>query len=193
VSRIIAGALASRRIATPASPQTRATTDLVREAVFSQLASWLGRAGSDPAVQLAGVGFLDLYAGSGAVGLEAFSRGASVTWVDKHQGAARVIRHNLAQLGAAGRVVVADVAAFLSRGAQPCQVVWLDPPYAMASEQVEAVIRLADQRGWVAPQGRVVVERSARSCAIEFPLGFHSMEQRRYGETIVWFAERGWA
>jgi 16S rRNA (guanine966-N2)-methyltransferase len=136
---------------------------------------------------------LDLYAGSGAVGLEAFSRGASVTWVEKHPGAARVIRHNLAQLGAAGPVVVADAGTFLARQADPCQVVWLDPPYALATEQVEAVIDRAGRRGWVAPGGRVVVERSSRSSAIEFPLGFHSIEHRRYGETVVWFAERGWA
>ena len=71
MSRIIAGSLASRRVATPPGTLTRPTTDRVRESVFAQIASHLGRAGRDPAEQLAGLAFLDLFAGSGAVGLEA--------------------------------------------------------------------------------------------------------------------------
>ena len=191
VSRIIAGKLASRRVATPAGETTRPTTDRVRESVFAHIASRLGVVDRDPAEQLAGCTFLDLYAGSGAVGLEAASRGARVTWVENHAGAARVIRKNLDTLKVTGTVRIMDVARYLSTTPVLFDLVWMDPPYTVATEEVEGVLTLLDEKGWVGQQGIVMVERAGRTSAIEFPESFLNVGQRRYGDTIVYSAEKG--
>ena len=100
MTRIIAGAAKGRRVATPTGSRTRPTTDRVREAVFSVIASWAGTLGEPAASQLDGLAFLDLFAGSGAVGLEAASRGASPVWaVESDPATARLIRRNAAGFG----------------------------------------------------------------------------------------------
>lgn len=114
MSRIIAGSHKGHRLATPPGEATRPTSDRVREAVFGMLASELGRAG-DPSVMLAGCGFLDLYAGSGAVALEAASRGADrVVAVEHDRRAAEVIRRNVRETGLAVRVVPSSVEKYLA-------------------------------------------------------------------------------
>jgi len=191
VSRIIAGKLASRRVATPPGESTRPTTDRVRESVFAGLASKLGVVDNNPAEQLAGRTFLDLYAGSGAVGLEAASRGAKVTWVENHAGAARVIRKNLDTLKVAGTVRIMDVARFLSSTPVPFDIVWMDPPYSVPSDEIERILADLEEKGWVGDAGLVLVERAGRTSAIEFPESFLNVGQRRYGDTIVYSAEKG--
>ena len=175
----------------PAGESTRPTTDRVRESVFAQIASRLGVVDRDPAEQLSGLAFLDLYAGSGAVGLEAYSRGANVTWVESHAGAARVITKNLDALKAAGSVRIMDVARFLATASVPFDIVWMDPPYTVANEEIEKILARLDENHWVSRGGIVLVERAGRTSAIEFPESFLNVGHRRYGDTIVYSAEKG--
>ncbi len=191
MSRIIAGRLASRHISTPTGSQTRPTTDRVRESVFAQIAAWLGTADRAPQEQLAGLAFLDLYAGSGAVGLEAASRGARPTWVEKDRSTARLIDQNRRRLDVQGRVQAMDVTSYLTRSPAGAgfDLVWLDPPYAVPTAVVDQVIALVADRGWLKPDGWTVVERSCRTSAIEFPESFLNVGDRRYGDTVIYYAE----
>lgn len=187
MARIIAGSRKGRRLLTPSGATTRPTSDRVREAAFGVLASELGRVG-DAAVMLGGLGFLDLYAGSGAVALEAASRGATpVVAVEKDRRAAQVIRRNVSDSGLAVQVVGGSVEKYLDGEPRPFTVAWLDPPYAVADARVGAVLhRLAD--GWLAPDALVVVERSARGAALPWPERLGDRWERRYGETVLYFA-----
>lgn len=164
---------------------TRPTSDRVREAVFSALES-SGRV-RDAAV-------LDLYAGSGALGLEAASRGASrVVLVERSAGAAGTCRKNAAALeralpGARIRVVQAAVASFLAQAGNgvPFDLAFLDPPYQLAEPELAsalaALVPLLADGAWA------VVERSARSPEPAWPDGLERIRLRRYGETAVWTA-----
>jgi len=183
--------LASRRVATPVGDSTRPTTDRVRESIFAFIVSFLEMADKDPSEQLAGLSFLDLYAGSGAVGLEAYSRGAQVTWVEKDRAAANVITKNCETLKVAGRVRIIDVARFLAGPGVPVDIVWMDPPYTVPSEEIERILGLIDSQGWVKDGGLILVERAGRTSAIEFPESFLNVGQRRYGDTTIYCAEKG--
>ena len=133
MTRIIGGTAGGRRLETPRGQTTRPTSDRVREALFSAIES---RTGS-----LDGLRFLDLYAGSGAVGLEAWSRGAGVvTMVEQDRRTAALIARNAATLGfSRARVVATSVASFLaSPPAAPYDVVFADPPYPMSDQDVDA-------------------------------------------------------
>jgi len=187
VSRIIAGSLASRRFATPKGTTTRPTTDRVRESVFSYLASTLGVADRDPAEQLASLRFLDLFAGSGAMGLEAVSRGAEATWVDHLS--AGVIRANCETLGVRGTIVSRNVGPFVSRESTTFDIVWMDPPYELPTADVDQLISHINDRGLVKSHGIVLVERSRRSSAVEFPESFLNVCTRHYGESVIYTAE----
>jgi 16S rRNA (guanine966-N2)-methyltransferase len=182
MTRIIGGVAGGRRIKAPAGDRTRPTSDRVREALFSAVDSALG--------SLHGLRFLDLYAGSGAVGLEARSRGAGlVTLVEHDRRAAKVIRDNIAALGFSNvDVVVSDTARVL--GDPPLarfDVVFLDPPYAAPAEEVTAALQTLLDRGWLAAQALVVVERAARGAGLQWPEGFMGDRARRYGETVLWY------
>ena len=83
------------------------------------------------------------------------------------------------------------MARFLSTASAPFDIVWMDPPYTVASEEVEGILALLDEKGWVNQDGIVLVERAGRSSAIEFPESFLNVGQRRYGDTIVYNAEKG--
>lgn len=168
---------------------TRPTTDRVRESVFAFLASRLAAAGGDPGQQLAGRQFLDLYAGSGAVGLEAASRGARVTWVDRAAGATRVIDANRAALGVPGNVARLEVRRFLAGPPAPFDIVWMDPPYEVGNDEVEHLVDRVAQ-GWVVAGGLVLVERAWRTTAIEFPESFLNVGRRRCGDTAIHYAEK---
>jgi 16S rRNA (guanine966-N2)-methyltransferase len=182
MTRIIGGEAGGRRITTPAGDRTRPTSDRVREALFSAVDAELG--------SLHGLRFLDVYAGSGAVGLEARSRGAGVvTLVERDRRTARVIRDNVAGLGL-GRVevVVADVARALGHPPRaPYDVVFADPPYAVEEAQVSAVLAALRGNGWLSPGALVVVERSSRSPEPAWPEGLAGDRSRRYGETVLWY------
>jgi 16S rRNA (guanine966-N2)-methyltransferase len=177
MSRVIGGASGGRRLATPSGRGTRPTSDRVREALFSSLVSLFG--------DLAGVAFLDLYAGSGAVGLEAASRGAApVTLVEQDAGAVRVIRQNLAAVDARDvEVVAAPVGRFLAGLSRSFQAVFLDPPYAEPVD--ETLVALAD--GWLAADAVVCVERASRDAAMRWPAGLSPLRSRRYGDTTLWY------
>ncbi|NYT93895.1 16S rRNA (guanine(966)-N(2))-methyltransferase RsmD [Salinispora sp. H7-4] len=186
MTRIVAGALGGRRIATPPGAGTRPTSDRVREALFSAVAA---------AVDLEGARFADLYAGSGAVGLEALSRGAAhVLLVESNPRAARTIRENMAALraGPAARLVTGKVATVLAAGPDggPYDVIFADPPYPVSDEEVSAMLAALAGNGWLAPEALVVVERSSRSGPVGWVPGVTGERSRRYGETILWYGRR---
>jgi 16S rRNA (guanine966-N2)-methyltransferase len=154
----------------------------VREALFSTIESWCG--------SLSGLRFLDLYSGSGAVGIEAWSRGAGVvTMVESDRRAVALIRDNARSVGCrAGTVLSAPVAATLRRApAAPYDVAFLDPPYPQASADVDADLHSLSEFGWLVPGAMVIVERSTRSEPPTFPEGFTDLRDRRYGETTLWY------
>lgn len=190
VTRIIGGTHGGQRIATPNTDRTRPTADRVREAFFAALISWAGTVGEE--LPLAGLSFLDLFAGSGAIGLEAASRGASpVTLVEHDRSTAALIRKNAATLSIPADVVTGSVSSFLDGPARRHDVVWLDPPYALPTAEVNALVASLVERGWLAPDGLVVVERSSRDEPITFGEGFVDRWERRYGETTLFHAQIG--
>jgi 16S rRNA (guanine966-N2)-methyltransferase len=182
VTRIIAGEARGRRIATPPGRSTRPTADRVREALFSAVDAAAG--------SLHGLRFLDLYAGSGAVGLEARSRGAGpVTLVEQDRRAAAVIRRNAAGLGfpEVEVRVAAALRALQTPPGTPYDVVFLDPPYDLPDDDVTAVLGALTSHGWLAAGALVVVERSARGGAPSWPAGLQADRTRTYGETVLWY------
>lgn len=190
MSRIIAGSRKGHRLHTPAGDATRPTSDRVREAAFAMLASELGRSG-DAADQLTGRAFLDLYAGSGAVALEAASRGAaSVVAVEQDRRAADVIRRNVRETGLGVKVVATSVEKYLAGAPARFDICWLDPPYRLANTAVEAALaRLGE--GWLAPGAIVVVERARRGEPFAWPDRLGDRWERRYGETTLFLATEG--
>jgi len=181
VTRIVAGSVGGRVLTVPRAG-TRPTSERVREALFSRL---------EHLDAVDGARVLDLFAGSGALGLEAASRGAAaVTLVEAARSAADVCRRNVAALGLAGVVVVATERAerFVER---PVTASWdlvlVDPPYDLAEADLAAV--LAGLTGALASGAVVVVERSTRAPEPAWPAGLHRFDSRSYGETAVWFAE----
>ena len=183
--RIIAGEAGGRRLTVPPGESVRPTSDRVKESVFSALGP--GR--------LVGARVLDLYAGSGALGLEALSRGAAeALLVDRDQAAGRAIRANIETLGFEGRAVLrqSPVATVLaaSRPGDPFDLALLDPPYDTPGADVEAVVLALVEREWLAPDATVVVERAAGSPPLSWPAGWGSTWERCYGDTLVLFAQR---
>ena len=188
MTRIVAGSVGGRRLRTLPGDETRPTVERVREALFSALESALGG--------LAGRRVLDLYAGSGAVGLEALSRGAAeAVMVERHRRAAALIRRNAQALGLSGWSVVAEpVRSYLRSGAAaPFDVVFLDPPYALPGEELADVLAGLAGGGWLAAGGYVVVERSRRDPGPAWPEGIDPLRDRRYGETVLWYGRRAGA
>jgi 16S rRNA (guanine966-N2)-methyltransferase len=154
---------------------------------------------------LEGCRVLDLYAGSGALGLEALSRGADhALLVESDARAVRTIRQNIASLGLPGAEVAADrVERLLARGpggagnagdagragetGRPYDLVLADPPYALGAEEVETVLGLLRDRGWLAEDALVAVERESRGKDLVWPSGYEEERVRRYGEASVWY------
>jgi 16S rRNA (guanine(966)-N(2))-methyltransferase RsmD len=186
VSRIVAGTYGGRRIATPPGDETRPTSDRVREALFSSL---------DAANVLYGRRFLDLYAGSGAIGLEAASRGADhVLLVENDAKAARVIRENVALLKAAAVATISagKVATVLAGGpvGGRYDVVFADPPYAQSDQELTAMLGALIEHDWLEAGAMVIVERSKRSPEPAWVEGITPLRSRRYGETVLWYGRR---
>jgi 16S rRNA (guanine966-N2)-methyltransferase len=181
VTRIVAGAAKGRPLAVPPRG-TRPTSDRAREALFSTLAGLL---------DLDGARVLDLYAGTGAVGLEALSRGAAhVTFVESDRAAAGIVQRNVDAVGLPGaRVVRATAEVFLrERPGEPFDLVFADPPYALDETALAAVLAaLADR---LTSGGIAVVERSARGPEPHWPDVIQSVKQKRYGEGLLWYGRR---
>jgi 16S rRNA (guanine(966)-N(2))-methyltransferase RsmD len=183
VTRIVAGALGGRRIQTPPGRGTRPSSDRVREALFAAL---------EAMTELSGCRFADLYAGSGAVGLEAASRGAAaVLLVEADPRAARVARANIAALDLAERcrVLVARLPGALAAGpdGDPYDVVFADPPYDVPNEEIGELLRALVAYGWLADDAVVVVERSVRSGPPPEVEEITLHRSRRYGESVLWY------
>jgi 16S rRNA (guanine966-N2)-methyltransferase len=182
MTRIIGGRVGGRRITTPRGVSTRPTSDRVREALFATIESWCG--------SLVGLRFLDLYAGSGAVGLEAWSRGAGVvTLVEQDRRTAAMISSNAKELGFnRAQVVTGPVAGALSRPpAAPYDVAFLDPPYAQADAAVAADLAALVEQEWLVPGAMVVVERGSRCGEPGWPEGLADSREKKYGETVLWY------
>ncbi len=183
MTRVVAGAARGRRLAVPPGRGTRPTSDRAREGLFSTLEALLGT--------LSGRRFADLYAGSGAVGLEALSRGAaSVLLVEEDRAALSTLRANVAAVGLPGATVVAgDVARLGGSGhaGEAYDVVFLDPPYALPDDAVRAVLTDLAAGRWLAPGAVVVVERETRGGPFAWPGGFTGDRDRRYGEGSLWY------
>ena len=180
MTRIVAGAARGRRLAVP--PSARPTTDRVREALFNVLAARF---------DFEGLRVLDLYAGSGALGLEALSRGAAaVLFVDNDRRAIDVITRNIATVGLPGaRVRRGAVAAVLASGTtEPVDVVFADPPYDVSSAELQVVVESLSP-GWVTPGAVVVVERPFSEPELCWPPGWQVWQVRRYGDTRLEAAE----
>ncbi len=184
LTRIIAGAARGRRLAVPKGTVTRPTSDRAREGLFATVAAILG--------PLHGARVLDLFAGSGAVGLEALSRGAArVVFVESDARVARVIRANVAVVALPGGEVVCDrVERFLRRGPgddPAVDLVVADPPYAVSGAEVTGMLAALTSRGWLKPGALVAVERATRSGAVAWPGGYIPDRSRRYGEATFWY------
>ena len=182
--RIIAGRFKGHPLTTPKGANTRPTSDKVKESLFASLDS-LG--------MLKDAQVLDVYAGSGALGLEALSRGASrAVFIEKANSAAQVIRTNIANLKVEGQTRVVTAAAAAGARAlegESFDLILADPPYPLTESEVTAALEV------MAPRLRddsslLVVERSARSPQPELPAGLQFYEHRTYGETALWFVER---
>ncbi|MFE3541408.1 16S rRNA (guanine(966)-N(2))-methyltransferase RsmD [Nocardia sp. NPDC059177] len=184
MTRIVAGTAGGRRLKVPPAG-TRPTSDRVREALFSAI---------DARLDLDGARVLDLYAGSGALGLEALSRGAAhALLVESDRKAAAVLRANIAELGLPGAELrLAPVATVLAHPAPAdYDVVLADPPYDVSTADVTTDLAALAANGWLAPEALVIVERSIRSPEIVWPAGYAPLKTRKYGETRIELAEYG--
>jgi 16S rRNA (guanine966-N2)-methyltransferase len=178
VTRVIAGRARGRRLKVPPSG-VRPTGDRAREGLFNSLGSLL---------DLEGAAVLDLYAGSGALGLEALSRGAStVVFVESSPRVVPVLTANLAAVGLPGGQVLRGSVPTVVAGAAPraFDLVLADPPYATPATEVLEVLRALVTHGWLAPEGVVVVERSSREVPWEWPTPLVGLRERRYGEALL--------
>ena len=185
MTRIIAGQAGGRRLVTAPGRATRPTSDRTREGLFGTVLAIRG--------SLDGAAVADLYAGSGAVGLEALSRGAAeVMLVESDPRAAQVIRDNIAGIGLAGARLVTNgsverVLALGPGGARPREFVFADPPYALADSELARVLAALREHGWLAPGALVAVERATRSGPLTWPSGYESVRSRKYGEGTLWY------
>ena len=179
MTRIIAGSHGGRRLETPRGDGTRPTSDRVRESLFSSLESELGG--------FEGLHVVDLFAGSGALGLEAMSRGAgSAILVESDRRAVTTIRRNIASLGLAGAVVVPSRAeTFVQQPHEPAaDLVFVDPPYAMSTEVLAGLVEVL--RRHTADDALFVVERATRD-PFAWPGAVTGLRAKKYGETTLWY------
>jgi len=180
MSRIVAGTAKGRRLAVP-DRGTRPTSERAREALFSSLATLM---------DIDGAPVLDLFAGSGAVGLEALSRGASaVDLVENDRVACDVLRKNIAAVGLPGATLHrAPAAAYLGgRPDVPFELAFLDPPYALAEEALAALLAELCTPKWLAREAVVVIERAARGAPPTWPEGVNVIKNKRYGAGVLWY------
>jgi 16S rRNA (guanine966-N2)-methyltransferase len=178
VPRLISGVAGGRRLKVP-MVGVRPTGDRAREALFNSLGSLL---------DLSGAAVLDLYAGSGALGLEALSRGAaSVVFVESSPAVLPVLKENLAAVGLPGGRVVPGSVPTVVGGRAPGRfdLVLADPPYATPAAEVYEVLGALVDKNWAAPDAVVVVERPSRERDWEWPTPLAGLRDRRYGEAVL--------
>jgi 16S rRNA (guanine966-N2)-methyltransferase len=184
VTRIVGGAARGRHLAVPARG-TRPTSDRAREGLFNTLRAHL---------DVDGAHVLDLFAGTGAVGLEALSRGAAtVTFVESDRAAWDVLRRNIDVVGLPGTSVHRRPAAtYLTTAGtdDPFDLVFADPPYAFSDDHVAALLAALCEPGWLSDDAVVVVERSARGAEPQWPGCIALVTSRRYGEGVLWYGRR---
>jgi 16S rRNA (guanine966-N2)-methyltransferase len=181
--RIVAGVAKGRRLSGPAAG-TRPTSDRAREALFNSLGSLL---------DLDGARVLDLFAGTGAVGLEALSRGAiEAVFVESDAGAAQVLRRNIDVVGLPGaRIIRRPVAPVVATpSATAFDLVFADPPYEFDDAGLGAVLVEIEANGWLADEAVLVVERAARGAPPAWPEGVEGLRDRRYGAGVLWYGRR---
>lgn len=182
VSRIVAGTAKGRRLKVP-SRGTRPTSERVREAVFNALES---------RGELRDARVLDLYAGSGALGLEALSRGASeALFVENDRKAVEILRTNVAEIGLGGWIRSGTVEVVLTQEipAAPFDVVFADPPYVFDNSRIAGMLTALAKGNWIVDDGLVVIERGRRAGEPEYPPGFEHLREMRHGDTAVYWAE----
>lgn len=185
--RIIAGLGKGRNLFSP-SGSTRPTSDRAREALFSTLESEFG--------SLNDLAFLDLYCGSGAVGVEALSRGAAVIYaVDNDEKATEVARANLALLEnisgiGTNSVYTSSVGKFLEKGADlQFDVVFIDPPYDLPNSEIEKIMESLVRNGFLKKSSVVAIERDSKSKPLKWPSGLTESKVRKYGAATIFYAE----
>ncbi|AJF67487.1 16S rRNA (guanine(966)-N(2))-methyltransferase RsmD [Streptomyces vietnamensis] len=182
MTRVIAGTAGGRRLAVPPGNGTRPTSDRAREGLFSTWESFHG---------LEGARVADLYAGSGAVGLEALSRGAvHALLVEADPRAAKTIRDNVRSIGLPGAELRTGRAEQIVTGpapADPYDLVFLDPPYAVTDADLREILLTLCSGGWLSEDALVTVERSTRGGEFGWPEGFEPLRSRRYGEGTFWY------
>jgi 16S rRNA (guanine966-N2)-methyltransferase len=184
--RIIAGMFRQRAIVAPKSGETRPTSSMVREALFNICQSYIEN-----------VDFLDVYAGSGAMGLEALSRGArSATFIEKHPGAIKAIRQNIELLGVQDRALLLTGDAVqslmrLSRMSKQYQIIYADPPYD-AHNAVQEVLMLLNREKLLAQGGDLFIEESLKAPELDLHLeALQLQNSRKYGRSrLSHFVER---
>lgn len=178
MTTIVGGRWSGRRLTVPPGARTRPTAARVRAAIANALSATGG---------LLGASVLDLYAGSGALGLELASRGAAqVVLVERDRAAQATIRANLAMLGSAGITLVpTDAAAFARSPGEAFDIVLADPPYAEPGEALTRVLADLQRAGRLRPGADIVIERSVRDGQIDWPAPLESTRVRRYGDTLV--------
>jgi 16S rRNA (guanine966-N2)-methyltransferase len=178
MTRLIAGVAGGRRLKVPPAG-VRPTGDRAREGLFNSLGTLL---------DLEGARVLDLYAGSGALGLEALSRGAAeVVFVESAPRVLPVLTANLAAVGLPGGRVIAGSVPAVVAGPAPARfdLVLADPPYATPADDVLGVLRALAGGDWLAPGAVLVVERSSRERDWEWPTPLTGLRERRYGEALL--------
>jgi 16S rRNA (guanine966-N2)-methyltransferase len=183
VTRVVAGRVGGRRIAVPPRG-TRPTSERVREAIFSAVSS---------RIELVGARVLDLYAGSGALGIEALSRGAErALFVESDKRAAAVLRRNLDELGLAGGEVrsASVTSTVIGSPGEAYDLVLADPPYAMSDAKLREVLDALVRQGWLAANALLVVERGTRTQEPVWPEGVEPITTRRYGDTLICYGRR---
>lgn len=183
MTRIISGKYKGRNLTVPTSV-TRPTSSRVREAIFSSLQHSVG--------SFDGLLVLDLFAGSGALGIEALSRGAARTFfVEKDRSATACIEENLRTLGEKNFLVQkADVLELVGSGSSssPADLVFIDPPYVLSDAQVASILAALATNRWLANDALLVVERSSKS-VLDWPEGFEALANKTYGDTTIWYGE----
>jgi len=182
--RIVAGVAGGRRLAVPPGLTTRPTADRTREALFSSLATLL---------DLDGARVADLYAGSGAVGLEALSRGAEhALFVEQDRRVLPTLRANVDALGLPGALVRAEpVERVLAVAADaPYDLLFADPPYALEPAALTEVLTALVEGDWLAPGAVVALERPTRGPEPTWVPGVTAVRRRRYGEGTLWYGRR---
>ena len=177
--RVIAGLAKGRRLKAPPGPGTRPFTDRAKEALFSALGE-----------KVVGARILDLFAGSGSLGIEALSRGsASATFVEKSRGAAGLIRKNLDMTLLDGEVICGEVEQFLQSAQGEFDLAFVDPPYDLSLALVEDV--LSGTAELLGDGGMIVLHRRAGEEAPLAPGGTTLVDNRRYGDTQLWLYGAG--